>query len=94
MASDGCASPKENRAHFMPIVPAPFAQGKFMTVLEANGPRWLRLSEGESRSFYADCARALCSEQVYDGAGAIDIAGGGRSPFSIQGHQLVGGNER
>jgi hypothetical protein len=23
-----------DRAHFMPIVPAPFAQGKFMTVLE------------------------------------------------------------
>jgi hypothetical protein len=34
LVSDGCASPKENRAHFMPIVPAPFTQGKFMTVLE------------------------------------------------------------
>jgi hypothetical protein len=34
LASYGCASPKENRAHFMPIVPAPFAQGQFMTVLE------------------------------------------------------------
>jgi hypothetical protein len=34
-ASDGCAFPKENRAHFMPIVLVPFAQGKFVTVLAA-----------------------------------------------------------